>query len=329
MGCPVGIGPEIILKYYASLDAAQSIPPIVIGDIDILSYNAKHLGLKSECVSWQPGDSLPNRKIPVYAISELDPEKHKWGSPDRQTGLAMAAYIESGVKLISNGVLDGITTCPITKSALQKAGYSYPGHTEMLAALTDTTHFAMMLSGEKLRVTLATIHCRFTEVPRLLSHQSILELIRITHTSLKIDFGINDPKIGVAGLNPHGGEDGIFGREELDIIEPAINDAQGEGINAFGPFPPDTVFYQASQGKFDTVVCMYHDQGLIPFKLLHFSDGVNITLGLPIVRTSVDHGTAYDIAGKGLANASSLDAAITLADKIVCNRKKNRDLSFS
>ncbi len=328
MGCPVGIGPEIILRYYDSLDLNKSDPPIVIGDIAVLSHTAKHLGIKSDCVLWHPGNSFPVGKIPVYSVSQLDPEKHTWGIPDKETGLAMASYIETGVKLIHDGKIDGLTTCPIAKISLHQAGYNYPGHTEMLAALTCTKRFAMMMAGEKLRVTLATIHCSFSEVTELLTHQTISELIHITHHSLIHDFGICDPRIAVAGLNPHGGEGGIFGKEEIEIIAPAIAEAQNDGINAVGPFPPDTIFHQAANGKFDTVVCMYHDQGLIPFKLLHFSDGVNITLGLPIVRTSVDHGTAYDIAGKGQADQSSLSAAVTLSLKIVRNRKKKCPFPF-
>ena len=329
MGCPVGIGPEIILKYFKELDFSQSITSIVIGDIGILSHSAKHFGIDIECVSWLPGDPVPAGKVPIFIASKLDPKMHKWGKPDRKTGLAMASYIESGVKLIQNGILDGITTCPIAKIALQQAGYNYPGHTEMLATLTESKNFAMMLAGKNLRVTLATIHCSFAEVVTKLSYQVILELIRITHSSLLNDFGINQPRIAVAGLNPHAGENGIFGKEESEIIAPAVLRAQKDGINALGPFPPDTIFFQAARGKFDSVVCMYHDQGLIPFKLLHFSDGVNITLGLPIVRTSVDHGTAYDIAGKGVADYQSLTAAVNLASEIVKNRKNNRQLSCS
>lgn len=324
MGCPVGIGPEIILSYFKTFDNTLPFSPVVIGDIEILSSTARKLKIDMECVSWQPNTPLISGTIPVHPVSKLDPAMMQWGKPNQETGLAMAHYIESGVELVLNGILDGITTCPIAKISLQQAGYNYPGHTEMLAQLSNSKHFAMMLAGDKLRVTLATIHCPFAEIHHLLNENLILELIRITHRSLKTDFGISRPRLGIAGLNPHAGENGIFGREEIDIIKPAVTAAQQEGIDAQGPFPPDTVFFKAANGQFDCVVCMYHDQGLIPFKLLHFSDGVNVTLGLPIVRTSVDHGTAYDIAGQGIADHQSLAAAVNLAYIISSNRKKNR-----
>jgi 4-hydroxythreonine-4-phosphate dehydrogenase len=183
----------------------------------------------------------------------------------------------------------------------------------MLAQLTNTRDVVMMLAGEKLRVVLVTIHCAFDQVPRLITTGKILKTILITAAGLQGYFAITAPRIAVAALNPHAGEDGLFGAEEQEIIMPAILQAQKQGVNAAGPYPPDTLFYYAARGKFDAVVCMYHDQGLIPLKLLHFADGVNITLGLPIVRTSVDHGTAYDIAGRGVADPASLINAITIA----------------
>ena len=236
------------------------------------------------------------------------------------TGIAMAHYIEAGVKFVQQGFIQGITTCPISKSSLNDAGYPFPGHTEMLASLTKSPTFAMMMAGNKLRVTLVTIHCPLRDVANALTKKAIYSMIRTTHQALQIDFAINDPNIAVAGLNPHGGENKLFGNEEEQVIGPAIEIAQTNNINVSGPYPPDTIFFKAAAGEFDAVVCMYHDQGLIPFKLLHFEDGVNITLGLPIVRTSVDHGTAYDIAGKGLASHRSLDEAVRLAAAISRNR---------
>jgi 4-hydroxythreonine-4-phosphate dehydrogenase len=179
----------------------------------------------------------------------------------------------------------------------------------------------MMMAGDSLKVTLATIHCSLASVPKRLSVAGIRRLIGITHKALQVDFAVPNPRIAVAGLNPHSSEEGLFGNEETELIVPAIQDARTAGVNVEGPFPPDTVFFKASRGEFDAVVCMYHDQGLIPFKLLHFKDGVNVTLGLPIVRTSVDHGTAYDIAGTGQADCSSLAAAVAMAATISTNRK--------
>jgi len=232
----------------------------------------------------------------------------------------MVNYITKGVEYIKQGWLDGIATCPISKEALNDAGYNFPGHTEMLADLTGATDYAMMMAGSKLCITLVTIHCPLSEVPTAISTERILRLIQTTDRALKVDLGITRPRIAVAGLNPHGGENQLFGSEEFHTIEPAVSLGCEEGIDVSGPFPPDTVFVKASRGEYDAVVCMYHDQGLIPFKLLHFSDGVNVTIGLPIVRTSVDHGTAYDIAGKGMADGDSLVEAVKLAAKISYNR---------
>jgi 4-hydroxythreonine-4-phosphate dehydrogenase len=193
----------------------------------------------------------------------------------------------------------------------------------MLADLTGETNFTMMMAGEKLRIILVTIHCSLRDSVNKLSFQNIYDSICLTQNSLVTDFAITNPRIAVAGLNPHAGEAGMFGSEELESIIPAVAKASNEGINVTGPLPPDTVFLKAVHGEYDAVVCMYHDQGLIPFKLLHFSDGVNVTIGLPIVRTSVDHGTAYDIAGKGVADPESLSAAAKLAEEISYNRKKH------
>jgi 4-hydroxythreonine-4-phosphate dehydrogenase len=220
-------------------------------------------------------------------------------------------------------MLDGMATCPISKKALHEAGYTFPGHTEMLAHLTGSPQPVMMMAGPRLRVTLVTIHCPLAAVPAQINQASVLRLIRVTHQALITDFSIKNPRIAVAGLNPHGGEQGLFGNEEELLIAPAIEMARREGIEAQGPFPPDSVFLKAAAGDYDAVVCMYHDQGLIPFKLLHFSDGVNVTLGLSVVRTSVDHGTAYDIAGRGIADPQSLAASVELAGTIARNRRQN------
>ena len=320
MGCPAGIGPEIILRYFAANSPTQGVCPIVIGDRSALEKCGRELHLPSLCKTWQPGTPLPTEGIPVVQVSALSPDDIIWGMPNLATSQAMAEYITTGVRLAQQGYLQGITTCPISKAALNRAGYAFPGHTEMLASLTSAPGYAMMMAGDKLRVTLVTIHCPLSQVPSRLSIDSIYQLIHITHQALMIDFGISTPRIGVAGLNPHAGENLLFGNEEEALITPAVLRAQQHGINAIGPYPPDTIFYKAASGTFDAVVCMYHDQGLIPFKLLHFEDGVNVTLGLPIVRTSVDHGTAYDIAGKGLASHRSLTKAVEMAAAISHNR---------
>ncbi len=328
MGCPVGIGPEIILNYFNSLSNETNFLPIVIGDIGVLRFTASHYGFNIKCHPWFPGDRLPVQGIPVFNNSDLNAKRLSWGKADKETGMAMASYIEAAVQLEQNKAIDAITTCPISKYALQQAGYNYPGHTEMFATLTKTEKFTMMMAGAKLRITLVTIHCGINEIPRQLSTQSIIEQIHITQNSLADDFAIRNPRIAVAGLNPHAGEHGLFGSEEMDIISPAIHTVQQGGLNVQGPFPPDTIFHKAVRGEYDAVVCMYHDQGLIPFKLIHFKDGVNITLGLPLIRTSVDHGTAYDIAGQGIASSESLAAAVELAAQIAINREKKK-VTFS
>jgi len=321
MGCPVGIGPEIILKFFADSPKKDGFLPVVLGDTGVLRRTASELGLAVEIVAWEPGRSMPPGSIPVRDLSALPLDRLRWGSPDAETGRAMARYIEEGVRMILAGELAGIVTCPITKKALHLAGYPYPGHTEMLADLCGAGQYIMMLAGSRLRVALVTIHEPLRRVPELLTEEKIGQCIAMTARALAVDFGISRPRIAVAALNPHGGEQGMFGREEQDMIAPAVRRSSGEYV-ASGPWPPDTVFYRAAAGEFDAVIAMYHDQGLIPFKLLHFRDGVNVTLGLPIVRTSVDHGTAYDIAGQGKADCSSLQAAFALAARIVRNRKQ-------
>jgi len=322
MGCPVGIGPEIILRLFEDLQAGGEYPPVVLGDIAVLSRMAELLKTSLKPVSWQPGDALQAGTVPVLELSRLDPAALHWGCPSRATSIAMADYIRRAVQGALHGDFAAMVTCPISKKSLNEAGIHYPGHTEMLADLTGTADFRMMMAGNRLRVVLVTIHEPLARVSQLLTVEEIRACIRMTVHSLKNDFGISRPRVAVAGLNPHSGEQGMFGSEEQVIIEPAVRDYDGAGVIS-GPWPPDTVFYKAAAGEFDAVVAMYHDQGLIPFKLLHFHDGVNVTLGLPIVRTSVDHGTAYDIAGQGRAYAASLQAAWRMAAQIAENRKGN------
>jgi 4-hydroxythreonine-4-phosphate dehydrogenase len=318
MGCPVGIGPELILKLFAE-GLSQAV---VVGDGEALAWCAAQTGLPAPLRPWQPGEAMEPGTIPLYgpADARLARDDLRWGAPNAKTGRAMGRYIEEAVRLVQAGEAGALVTCPITKAALQQGGYFFPGHTEMLAKLCGTDRFAMMMAGSSLRVTLVTIHTALAAVPALITTASVAGMIDITWQALHDDFGIAQPRLAVAGLNPHAGEDALFGREEVEVIAPAIAAARATGMDVQGPLPPDTVFYKASRGHFDAVVCMYHDQGLIPFKLLHFSDGVNVTLGLPLVRTSVDHGTAYDIAGQGVADPASLRAACDLARRIQAHR---------
>jgi len=324
MGCPVGIGPEIILKLFSTFRSDGNFQPVVLGDLEVMQRTSRDLRMSADIIAWRPGEAIISGTLPVCNITSLAAENLCWGRPNIDTGRAAARYIEGAVQLIRDGVLSGMVTCPITKTGLKMAGYDYPGHTEMLAALTGAKRYLMMMSGSQLRVVLVTIHEPLHLVPGLITPGRIRQCIEMAAEALVVDFGLEKPRIAVAGLNPHSGEQGMFGREEQEIISPVIEEMR-KICEVSGPWPPDTVFFQAAAGRFDAVVAMYHDQGLIPFKLLHFEDGVNVTLGLPIVRTSVDHGTAYDIAGKGLAGSSSLEAAYSTAAMIVVNRKKRRD----
>jgi 4-hydroxythreonine-4-phosphate dehydrogenase len=321
MGCPVGIGPEIICKIFSQHTRVGTVDQaVVVGDTEVLRQAADTLGQQLVIVPWQPGQPIDKATVPVFQVDTTVSAPVHWGQPDTASGKALGRYIEEAVNLINAQHCSALVTCPISKKSLQQAGYPYPGHTEMLAALTNTRRVRMMMAGPRLKVVLVTIHEPLGQVSDLLTKEEIADCIAMTRASLQKDFALVNPRIAVAGFNPHGGEDGLFGDEELRIIAPAVAEsARGVG-EVSGPWPPDTVFYQAAAGKFDAVIAMYHDQGLIPFKLLHFQDGVNVTLGLPLVRTSVDHGTAYDIAGRRAADPSSLMAALSLALTIVANR---------
>lgn len=328
MGCPAGIGPEIILRLFAGETGwcpDPAWPVVVAGDRSVLERARRLTGAPVPIIAWRPGESVPADALAVLAVESPALDGLQWGQPNAATGLAMARYIEKAVALIQEGEASALITCPISKFSLHQAGYRFPGHTEMLAILTGTSKVHMMMAGPRLKVVLVTIHEALKDIFTFLQPEVIAACIRQTHASLVQDFGCPKPRIAVAALNPHGGEQGMFGDEEKRIIEPAMAAARRElgQVELSGPWPPDTVFYQAGQGKFDAVIAMYHDQGLIPFKLLHFEDGVNVTLGLPIIRTSVDHGTAYDIAGKGLAKANSLAAAVQLAQTMAANRERH------
>ncbi|HDL07119.1 MAG TPA: 4-hydroxythreonine-4-phosphate dehydrogenase PdxA [Desulfobacteraceae bacterium] len=315
MGDPVGIGPEIIISALSNPLIYELCRPLVIGDLSILRKAQKSVGknLKIKDVNNIRTGIYKNGNIDVLALSSLDPDQTVWGKPTVLTGSAMVNYITTAIDLAADGSISAIVTCPINKKAMHMAGFNYNGHTELLAERTRTDNFVMMLAGSRLRVALVTIHMPLKDVPAVLSKERIFNTIKITWKALNERFDFENPRVAVAGLNPHAGEEGMFGSEEKNIIMPAIDLARKEGFDVSGPFPADTIFYHAANGSHDAVVCMYHDQGLIPLKLLHFTDGVNTTLGLPIVRTSVDHGTAYDIAGGGNADPGSLIAAINMA----------------
>jgi 4-hydroxythreonine-4-phosphate dehydrogenase len=324
MGDPVGIGPEIILLSLCNPSIYNTCRPLVIGDFQILDAVKKCVRSKLHIKSVKDPDEGLYKfgSIDLLNLSEIVPDKVLWGNPTAETARAMVRYIMVASDLAIKGRIAAMVTCPINKVAMQLADCQYNGHTELLAERTRSENFAMMLAGNRLRVVLVTIHVPLKTVSSLLSEQKILLTIKLAWNTLQERFGLKKPRIAVAGLNPHAGEDGMFGNEEKTIITPAILNARNQGFDVVGALPPDTVFYQAANGHYDAVVSMYHDQGLIPFKLIHFNDGVNITLGLPIIRTSVDHGTAYDIAGTGTADPGSLIAAITMAAQQAVYLKK-------
>ncbi|MBW2609839.1 MAG: 4-hydroxythreonine-4-phosphate dehydrogenase PdxA [Deltaproteobacteria bacterium] len=322
MGDPSGIGPEIILKALSDSEIYDICRPIVLGDSGAFSFEFGGLKKASINIISEPNEAkCLLSQIDLMAVSRLNKESMIPGKPTVEGGKAMVDYILRAVEMARHGEMAAMVTCPISKALMNEAGYHFEGHTQLISHLTNTDDYVMMLAGERLRVTLVTIHCALKDVPLLLNQDRIYKTITITSKALQDDFGIQRPRIAVAALNPHGGESGLFGSEDEEIIRPAIDKAMDEGYSVSGPLPADTLYPRAASGQFDAVVNMYHDQGLIPLKLLHFSDAVNVTLGLPIIRTSVDHGTAYDIAGKGDADPSSLKAAIRMAVSIAKNRR--------
>ena len=325
MGDPCGVGPEILVKALSGREPDVRRSALVVGDPLALERAATLLRrpLKVHVVE-KPGDlqfPRPDGGLTLFAPCRLSERDIQYGRPTRDACRATVQYIQWAARLAMEGAVDAMCTCPINKANLQRHGFSFPGHTEFLQELTGTDRVVMMLAGPRLRVALATIHEALAEVPGLLSKELLARCISITGEALVRDLGIRKPRIAVAGLNPHAGEEGRFGREEIQLIRPVVETFKGLPYHVSGPYAPDTVFHRAYQGEFDAVVSMYHDQGLIPIKLVHFQEAVNITLGLPLVRTSVDHGTAYDLAGTGNADEGSLVAAIRLAVQVAHNRR--------
>ena len=321
MGDPTGVGPELIVKALLAGEFDRFERPLqVVGDAAVLQRAAKIFACEAELQQHSHEDwelQCGERRLKIANLSYLDEEKVEYGRPRFACGRAMADYVEWAVARCLVGLAAGMVTCPINKAAINDAGVKFPGHTELLAERCGVDKVVMMLAGEKLKVCLVTTHLAYRDVPQALSRAEILQTIHITDQSLRNQFGVADPKLAVLSLNPHAGENGLFGDEEALLIAPAIEQARSYGINACGPHSADTLFHFAAKGEYDAVVCMYHDQGLIPLKLLHFEDGVNVTLGLPIVRTSVDHGTAYNLTGTGKASTASLLAAIGMAEQMI------------
>jgi 4-hydroxythreonine-4-phosphate dehydrogenase len=333
MGDPCGIGPEVIVKAFGSPEFTSGCIPFVLGDGLPIERAMHLLGSKSVILpvtdigsainaisgAQSAGEPCP---IPLFSPGKLTQADIAYGHPSAAACALAVSSIEGAVKMALAKKVDAICTCPVNKAQLHGNGFPFPGHTEFIRDLTGTQEVIMMLAGPKLRVALVTIHEPLEDVPRLLTKERLRITIRITAHAMERDFGMSFPHIAVAGLNPHAGEAGKFGRQELEIIQPVIEEYEKRPVpwQISGPWPADTVFNRALSGEFDAVIAMYHDQGLIPVKLAHFSEAVNVSLGLPIVRTSVDHGTAYDLAGTGKADPGSLIAAVKLASAIAKNR---------
>ena len=325
MGDPAGIGPEIIVKMFAKHNIYKLADVFVIGDLFPMLGAQRRI---SNRMAIKPVKDINNLSKDRNIINLLDlrllsPEEYCLGETGKVPGKASFEYIIRSIKLAMAKKIDAVVTAPINKHSLHMAGIKFPGHTEIFAKYTKTKKYAMMLMGEKLKVILATIHTALKNVPEKLTVNGIASLLELVDRSLSKDFGIKDPSIAVCGLNPHAGEEGAFGDEEAKIIIPAIKKAKAMGIKADGPYPADTLFNKVVNHKtHDAVLAMYHDQGLVPLKLLSFDTGVNVTLGLPIIRTSPDHGTAYDIAGTGKAGEKSILAAFYTAIEMAKNRAK-------
>lgn len=323
MGDFNGIGPEIIIKCLKDSTIRKICKPFVIGSIDVFEYYASKL--KEKC-TFTEIDSIPEfnktNQIFIFNLRDFQFPIIRPSSITKEAGEYAGEAIEIAVQFFKHNLIDGIITAPVSKEALNKSKYRFPGQTEMLSSFFDNKEVVMMLVSKNLRVGLVTTHLPLSNVAKDLSKEKIINKISVMHSSLKKDFIIRNPKIVVLGLNPHAGENGNLGKEENNIIIPAIKYMRRKGIFVDGPFPADGFWGTNSYKKYDAVLAMYHDQGLIPFKMSGFDIGVNFTAGLPVVRTSPDHGTAFDIAGKGIANPSSMIEAIKLAVKIINNRKR-------
>lgn len=316
MGDPAGIGPEICVKAAASPKIKKTASVVIFGSLPIIRYYRDLMDIPIKIREIKRPQQYRDNFINVISVDNIRMDDFTIGKVSPACGKSAFKYVKSAVEHALNNEIAAIATAPLNKDALNQAGIRFAGHTEILADLTNTKDYAMMLATDLLKVVHVTTHVSLKEACDLVSKERVLQVIKLANEVVK-SFNKKSPKIAVAGLNPHAGESGLFGKEEQEQIIPAVKIASKIGINIEGPVPPDTVFYKAVKGEYDIVVVMYHDQGHIPIKLLGFEEGVNITLGLPIIRTSVDHGTAFDIAGKGIASEKSMLAAVKYAVKML------------
>ena len=323
MGDPAGIGPEVIAKALARPSVRRLCRPVVIGSRPVMERTIRSLGLPLRLNAVSLDDSVLDRARGIALLDPLERPlgRFRIGRASAETGAAAVSFITTAVRLAEKGRIDAMVTGPINKEGINLAGYPYPGHTELLADLTHSREVGMMIIGGRLKVMFATTHVAIKQLPDALTVERVARAIRLAHRGLRELFGISRPTLGIAALNPHAGDGGLFGDEEVRLLQPAIQQARQLGIRASAPLPADTLLSRAAHGAFDGVVALYHDQGLIALKVLAFGRCVNVTIGLPLLRTSVDHGTAYDIAGKWLADPSSLIEAITLTAKLTTERR--------
>lgn len=323
MGDPSGIGPEVTLRALACEQVRKQTAFLIIGDFAHLKRikRSLNLGLKIECFNPVVFGARKPGTVACLDLKNVSLSKCRPGIPNRFSGRVSFEYIREAAGLALAGQIDALVTAPISKEALNKAGVNYPGHTELLAELTGTRDYCMMLMGGGLKVILVTTHIPLAKVSRAVTEEKVFRIIRLADKSFKKYFKLKKPRIGVAGLNPHASDGGLFGREEEKKLAPAVKRARKKGIDVTGPVPGDILFYETRKKKYDVAVAMYHDQGLAPLKLLAFERGVNVTLGLPFIRTSPDHGTAFDIASQFRANPESMKEAIKAAIRLSCREK--------
>ena len=326
MGDPAGVGPEIACKMFAEKTIYDFCRPLVVGDSVCLKEGMKvgKVSLQLNTIKKPNEGKFVPGVIDMIDLHNVDVKNLKMGEPQAMAGKACVEYIKKGVELAKAGEINAIVTGPINKKAMNMGGYKYSGHTELLADLTKTKDFAMLLVTGPLKVIHVSTHVSLTEAIRRVQKDRVMTVIKLADQALR-ELGVAHPRIAVAGLNPHAGEDGMFGNEEIDTIAPAIEAVKKTGIDVSGPIAPDTVFMRAKKGEFDVVVAMYHDQGHVAIKMLGFELGVNVSIGLPIIRTSVDHGTAYRRAGRklGTGDPSSLIEATRLAAQMARSRAKS------
>ena len=320
-----GIGPEVALKAAASRSIRANCTPLLIGPYKAFEFYADKYSLRRKILKVDSlSDAVGRSEITILDICPDFKEKIRPGKPTKEAGSWAGRAIERAVQLCVSGEAEAMVTAPVSKETMRQAGYDFPGQTEMVTKLSESRGSIMIMVSGFARIALATIHIPISEVSRAITKAGLVEMLSVFNASIKNDFGVKSPKIAVLGLNPHAGENGYIGSEEIETITPAIQEVSSMKIDARGPFPADAFFGTYRDGMFDGIFAMYHDQGLIPLKMRSFSTGINFTAGISIIRTSPDHGTAFDIAGKGIANPSSTIEAIKLALEVSKNRKASR-----